>query len=51
MEIFEEERARQLMKDARRGDTVKALLPPQTDTKLLEKLKTGSAMVGDKVSP
>ncbi len=49
MEIFEEETARQFLKDAMRGDTVTTLIPAQTDTKLLDKLKTGSAKLGERV--
>jgi hypothetical protein len=49
MEIFGEETARQFLKDAMRGDTVKTLMPTQTDTKLLDKLKMSGAKVGEKV--
>ncbi len=46
-EIFGEERAKQFLKDAMRGDTVKEMMPTQTDTKLLDKLKTSSAKVDE----
>ena len=48
-EMFGEASARQFLKDAMRGDTVKTLMPSQTDTKLLDKLKTSSAKVDEKV--
>jgi hypothetical protein len=48
-EMFGEESARQFLKDAMRGDTVKTLMPSQTNTRLLDKLKTSSPKVGETV--